>query len=154
MAPAAVYDACKWRLDLAIEDLMYLRRTVITVLLTLCVASCGGQPAQGPKGDTGPAGPQGPQGAAGPPGPPGPQGLQGAPGPAGVSSQTRVIRVNCAVAACTATCAVDEVLVAAYCGPARHPATVLGESSVSCGIVPSANDSPLVAICLRTSQSQ
>ena len=122
----------------------------LAAILLLSVASCGQQPAQGPKGDPGPQGPAGPQGMQGPVGPPGPQGLQGPQGPAGVSSQTRVIRVNCGVQSCTAACNVDEVLVAAYCGPARHPATVLGESSVSCGIVPSAADSPLVAICVRT----
>jgi Collagen triple helix repeat (20 copies) len=121
----------------------------LSAILLISVASCS-QPAPGPKGDPGAQGPPGPQGMQGPVGPPGPQGLQGPQGAPGVSSQTRVIRVNCGVQSCTATCNVDEVLVAAYCGPARHPATVLGESSVSCGIVPSAADSPLVAICVRT----
>jgi hypothetical protein len=129
---------------------MNFTRSLIATVLVLSLVSCDRTPAQGPKGDTGPTGPAGPQGAAGPPGPPGPQGLQGPPGPAGASSQTRIIRVNCAVSACTATCNVDEFLLVAYCGPSRHAATVLGENSVSCGIVPSAADSPLVAVCVRT----
>jgi hypothetical protein len=125
-----------------------------SVLLCLVVAACGGSPPQGPPGPAGAQGPQGPKGDAGPPGPPGPTGLQGPPGPPGAASQTRVIRINCGAQSCSASCNVDEVLIAAYCGPARHAATVLGESSVSCGIVPSAADSPLVAICLRTSSQQ
>jgi hypothetical protein len=47
------------------------------------------------------------------------------------------------------TCNEDEVLVTAYCGPQRQPANVLTERSVSCGVVPSAASSPLVAVCLR-----
>ena len=119
------------------------------VLLCLCLAGCGGSPPQGPAGPAGPQGPAGAKGDAGPPGPPGAAGLQGPPGPPGPASQTRVIRMNCGVQTCTVSCNVDEVLVSAYCGPSRKAPTVLSESSVSCGIVPSAADSPLVAICVR-----
>jgi hypothetical protein len=128
---------------------MTIRGTVAIVLACLLTASCGGSASQGPPGPPGPQGQQGAKGDAGPPGPPGPAGLQGPPGPPGAASQARVIRVKCATEACTASCNVDEVLVAAYCGPSRRPATVLSETSVSCGIVPSAAESPLVAICLR-----
>jgi Collagen triple helix repeat (20 copies) len=127
-------------------------RLLTVVLLSLFVASCGGSPPQGPPGPAGPAGAQGPKGDPGPAGPPGPQGLQGPPGPAGQSSQTRVIQMNCAAQTCNVSCNVDEVLVAAYCGPARHAPTVTSENSVSCGIVPSAAESPLVAVCVRVSQ--
>jgi hypothetical protein len=60
-----------------------------------------------------------------------------------------VLRQNCATTTCTVTCEEDEVLVTAYCGPQRQPANVLTERSVSCGVVPSAASSPLVAVCLR-----
>ena len=142
------YDTRATPLRLNDENHMTLLRPITAVLL-LTLVGCSGSAPPGPKGDTGPQGPPGPQGLQGPPGPPGPQGLQGQAGAPGASSQTRVIRMNCGVQACTATCNVDEILVAAYCGPSRHPATVLGETSVSCGIVPSAAESPLVAICLR-----
>jgi len=125
-------------------------RLISAVLLCLLVANCGGSPQQGAAGPAGPAGPQGPKGDPGAPGTPGPAGLQGPPGPPGQASQTRVIRLSCTTQTCTAGCNVDEVLVSAYCGPARHAPTVLSESSVSCGIVPSAADSPLVAVCVRT----
>jgi len=128
---------------------MTARGFVPIVLLCLSLAGCGGSPPQGPAGPAGPQGPAGAKGDAGPPGPPGPAGLQGPPGPPGPASQTRVIRMNCGVQACTVSCNVDEVLVSAYCGPSRKTPTVLSESSVSCGIVPSAADSPLVAICVR-----
>jgi len=130
------------------------RRTVmrqfvsIAVLgLMLCVAACG-KPEPGPKGDPGPEGPAGPKGdrgesgALGPTGPPGPQ------GPAGQSSQTRIIRQACTSASCTATCNENEVLVTAYCGSSRHDAKVLTERSVSCGIIPDSEHSPVVVVCI------
>jgi hypothetical protein len=52
---------------------------------------------------------------------------------------------------CVASCNDNEVLVSAYCGPTRQPATVLSERSVSCGVVPDPARSPLVAICIGVS---
>jgi hypothetical protein len=73
--------------------------------------------------------------------------------PPGPASQTRIIRANCALQSCTVQCEPDEVLVTAYCGIKRRPATFLTDTSVSCGITPSPADNPLVAVCVRaTSQ--
>ena len=120
------------------------------VLFALPLAACG----QGQKGDPGPAGPPGPQGNAGPvgatgpvgpPGPPGPQGEQGSPSPS-----VRVVRTDCLVGGCTASCRGDEVLVSAYCGPARNAATIIGERQVSCGVEANTANTPLVAICVAS----
>ena len=124
------------------------------IVVSACLAACGQPGPQGPKGDTGPAGPPGPKGDTGMNGVPGPPGPQGPQGRAGVSASVRVIRQNCLEASCTAQCDVNEVLVAAYCGVARHPATFLSENSVSCGIVPTAANSPLVAVCAASSGQQ
>jgi Collagen triple helix repeat (20 copies) len=119
-------------------------------LLMLGLAGCG----QGPKGDPGPVGPPGPKGdpgpagptgAIGPPGPPGPQGERGPPSPT-----VRVVRMDCLSGGCTASCRGDEVLVSAYCGPARNPATFLGERQVSCGVEANTANAPLVAICVAS----
>ena len=112
------------------------------------LAGCGQGPkgdpgapgAAGPPGDPGPAGATGP---VGPPGPPGPQGEQGPPGP-----NVRVVRMDCLSGNCTASCNGNEVLVSAYCGPARNAASFIGERQVSCGIEPTAAYSPLVAVCV------
>ena len=87
-------------------------------LLVVGLAGCG----QGPKDDPGPTGPSGPKGDAGPAGPSGPVGA--------------------------ASCRGDEVLVSAYCGPARNPATFLGERQVSCGVEANVANAPLVAVCV------
>jgi hypothetical protein len=119
------------------------------MLLLALLAGC----SKGPKGDPGPAGPPGPKGeagpagAAGPVGPPGPPGPRGEPGPP--SPSIRVIRMNCLSGSCTASCAGDEVLVAAYCGPERNPATFLAERQVSCGVEANAANAPLVAVCAK-----
>jgi hypothetical protein len=76
---------------------------------------------------------------AGSAGPPGPQGVQGPAGPPGPAAAIRIVRSNCIATTCTAECEPNEVLVSAYCGPNRLPA--------SCGVVPSASNSPLVAVC-------
>jgi hypothetical protein len=128
---------------------MTISRLLPAALLSLLIASCGGSSPPATPGPPGPQGPQGPKGDAGPPGPPGPQGLPGPPGPPGPASQVRVIRMTCGVQSCSVACNIDEVLVVAYCGPTRRTPTVLSENSVSCGIVPSAADSPLVAVCAR-----
>jgi len=113
------------------------------------LASCG-QPTpgpQGPKGDAGPKGDPGPQGAAGPAGPPG---LQGPPGPAGASSTFRLVKAPCTDAQqCTISCRDDEVVVYAYCGRRRAPATFLSDVSASCGVTPDTSDGPLVGICAK-----
>ena len=119
-------------------------------LVLLGLAGCG----QGPKGDPGPPGPPGPPGdpgpmgatgPVGPPGPPGPQGAQGPPGP-----NVRVVRMDCLVGGCMASCRGDEVLVSAYCGPARNPASFIGERQVSCGVEANTANAPLVAICVAS----
>jgi len=119
------------------------------MLLLALLAGC----SKGPKGDPGPAGPPGPKGeagpagAAGPVGPPGPPGPQGEPGPP--SPSIRVIRMNCISGTCMASCRGDEVLVSAYCGPARNPATFVAERQVSCGVEANTANAPLVAVCVK-----
>jgi hypothetical protein len=125
---------------------------ILAGFLMLGLAGCGkgpkGDPGQpgtaGPKGDPGAAGPPGP---VGPPGPAGPQGEQGPPGPS-----VRVVRADCLSGSnsCTASCRGDEVLVSAYCGPARKPANFVGERQVTCGADASAANAPLVAICVAS----
>jgi len=126
----------------------HIGRWLLAGLLVLGLAGCG----KGPKGDAGPIGPPGPKGdpgVAGPPGPPGPPGPQGAEGPQGPPSPSiRVVRVNCLTGGCTASCRGDEVLVSAYCGPARNPAMFIGERQVSCGVEANTANTPLVAVCV------
>ena len=131
-----------------------MRSTTLSVvaILSLLLVGCG--ESQGPRGEPGPQGPQGSRGDIGPQGPQGQSGAQGPagqPGPPGLSSTTRIIRIKCGAQACTAQCQIEEVLVVAYCGPARKAATYLSENSASCGILPNATESPLVAVCVRAS---
>ena len=124
------------------------------VMIALCLVGCG-QNAKGPKGDAGAPGPPGPMGEAGPQGPAGQQGPAGPTGPAGPpgpASQTRIIRVNCALQSCQVQCNADEVLVTAYCGPGRKPAMYLSQVSASCGLASSTAESPLVAVCVRSQE--
>jgi hypothetical protein len=117
--------------------------------LSLSLAGCGdatpgaqgvaGPPgAQGPKGDTGPAGPAGvagspgPQGPPGPPGPPGPQGAQGAAGLPGSASTIRVVRANCSGGSCSVACNANEIVLTAYCGTARAPASFPSDQRATC----------------------
>ena len=122
---------------------------IVAFAMTTMLAGCS-QPTpgpQGPKGDTGPSGARGPQGEVGPAGP---QGLQGIPGPAGASSQFRLVRTPCTNSAeCQVTCRDDEVVVTAYCGTKRAPASYLTDQSVSCGINPDTTGGPLVAVCAK-----
>jgi Collagen triple helix repeat (20 copies) len=124
-------------------------RLILVGLLALALAACG----QAPKGDPGPPGPPGPKGdtgAVGPPGPVGPAGPAGPQGEQGPPSPTlRVIRNNCLGGTCSASCRGDEVLVSAYCGPARNQPSYLGERQVSCGIEPTTANAPLVVVCAR-----
>jgi hypothetical protein len=125
---------------------------VVTVALLAGLAGC----SQGPKGDPGPPGPQGPKGDAGPvgpagplgpPGPQGPQGEQGPPAPG-----MRVVRSTCVQGNCTIECRDNEVLVSAYCGPNRNPATFLGERGASCGVAANAENGPLIVVCVGAPQ--
>jgi hypothetical protein len=126
----------------------------LTGLLLVAVAGCGQGQSQktAQPGPQGPPGPQGDAGAAGPPGPVGPPGPAGPAGPQGPASPTfRIITDNCLSGICTASCRGDEYLVGAYCGPARKPATFVGERQVTCGIEPTAASVPLVAFCASAS---
>lgn len=134
---------------------MRMGRLIVAAALVALLAGCG----QGPKGDAGPPGPQGakgdpgaagPAGPVGPTGPPGPQGEQGPPSPT-----VRVIRKDClsgGTGGCAASCRGDEILVSAYCGPARNPATFIGERGVSCGVEANTANVPLVAVCVAVPQ--
>ena len=124
---------------------MRVTHLVVVALLAACLAGCG----PGPKGDTGPPGPQGAKGEAGPPGPPGPAGPAGPQGEAGPPSPSvRVVRSDCLTGECTAACKGDGVLVTAYCGPTRKPATFINERQVTCGVAVDTASAPLVAVCV------
>jgi len=123
-------------------------RSILVGALLLGLAACG----QGQKGDPGPPGPPGPKGdpgapgatgPVGPPGPPGPQGAQGPPSPT-----VRVVRSDCLAGYCAVSCRGDEVLVTAYCGPSRSPATYLGERQATCGVDAAVANRPLVVVCV------
>ena len=121
---------------------------ILLGVLVMGLAGCG----KAPKGEPGPAGSQGDKGDPGPVGPPGPTGPTGPAGPQGEqgppSPTVRVVRSNCLTGECTVTCRGNEILVTAYCGPARNHATFIGERQASCGIEVNAADTPLVAICV------
>ena len=128
---------------------MRMNRIAVLIAAALLLASCGkpdpGPP--GPKGDAGPKGDTGAQGAAGPAGPPG---LQGPPGTPGASSTFRLVKAPCTDAQqCTISCRDDEVIVSAYCGRKRAPATFLSDVSASCGVTPDTSDGPLVGVCAK-----
>jgi len=139
---------------------MSVTRILTAVVLLASVAGCGQGTA--PKGDPGPAGPPGARGEAGPPGPAGmagtpgapgaqgPAGAQGPQGPAGPpgSAQIRVLRANCDRTGCSIECGADEILLNAFCGAARSPATYPAERTASCRRHDAA-DSPLLAVCVK-----
>lgn len=111
---------------------MRMTRIVVLIAAAALLASCG-QPVPGPQGTAGPAGPPG---------------LKGEAGPAGISSTFRLVKAPCTDASeCTVNCRDDEVVVTAYCGRKRAPATFLSDLAVSCGVTPDTGDGPLVAIC-------
>jgi len=134
-------------------------RILSAILLLAWVAGCGQAPAP-TKGDAGPAGPPGargetgpagPAGVAGPPGPLGPQGSAGPlgpAGPAGSNSHLRILRATCG-AECVVECGADEILLHAYCGARRTPATYPAERSASCRRHDPADD-PLIAVCVKS----
>jgi hypothetical protein len=128
-----------------------MRGSHLSLIAALLVGlvGCG----KGPQGDPGPPGPQGPKGdvgPVGPPGPPGPPGPQGERGPA-TGPSIRVIRSDC-VSGCSVQCQDNEVLITAYCGATRDQAQFLSERAASCGPVPSASNTPLVAVCAGSPQ--
>jgi len=130
--------ACKFDMDIAFDGNGFrLRRAFIAMVLALALAGCDKFPL-GPKGDPGPAGPPGAKGETGPAGP------RGVAGPAAA----RIIRANCDATSCAAQCGEDEVLLIAYCGAARNPATFPSERSASCRIRNAANN-PLVIACTK-----
>lgn len=122
---------------------------VVMGALAIGLANCGKGPkgdpgppgSAGPKGDRGPTGPAGPEGPAGPSGP---QGLQGPPSPT-----IRVVRASCLTSGnCAIGCRENEVLVMAYCGPTRNPATFVGERQATCGVEATTANAPAVAVCV------
>jgi hypothetical protein len=115
-----------------------LYRALIVISFAATLAACGKGP-EGAKGEPGPPGAPGATGEAGPAGP---------PGPPGASSAVRIVRSNCDATSCAAQCGDDEVLLIAYCGPARNAATFPTERSASCRTRNAANN-PLVAACLK-----
>ncbi len=120
--------------------LLHASRLLAAVWLAAALAGCGNNATQGEKGDPGPAGPAGPKGDSGPRGPAGAAG-------AGI----RIVRSNCDATGCAAQCGDDEVLITAYCGATRNPATFPTERSASCRLRNPAN-SPLVAACAKAPQ--
>jgi hypothetical protein len=64
----------------------------------------------------------------------------------------RVVKSDCLAGYCSVTCRGDEILVAAYCGPSRGPATFLGERQASCGVDATAANKPLVVVCAGATQ--
>lgn len=110
--------------------------TLIAITLAIGLAGCG-KATQGEKGDPGADGPPGAKGDAGPRGP---------AGPPGASGSMRIVRASCDATGCTAQCSDDEVLLIAYCGSARIPATFPTERSATCRARTAAN-SPIVAAC-------
>jgi Collagen triple helix repeat (20 copies) len=130
----------------------YLRAAgaFFALALTLTLAGCG----QDAKGDPGPAGPAGPKGDQGPPGQTGPEGPPGQIGPQGEqgppSPTIRVVRSSCLTAGdCPVECRANEVLVTAYCGPTRNPATFIGERQATCGVEASTANAPAVGVCVQ-----
>jgi hypothetical protein len=67
------------------------------------------------------------------------------------SPSIRVIRSDC-VSGCSVQCQDNEILVTAYCGATRNQAQFLSERGASCGPVPSAANTPLVAVCVGSPQ--
>ena len=126
---------------------MRVAYVMLVAALTVGLVGCG----PGPKGDPGSPGPPGPKGEAGAPGPPGPPGPPGAPGPQGAQGppapSLRVVRSDCLAGNCTVACNGNEVLVSAYCGPARKPARFIGERQASCGVEADSANAPMVAVC-------
>jgi hypothetical protein len=129
---------------------MRIARLFVALILLVGVAACGKETTGG-QGPAGPQGPQGEAGPAGPMGPTGPRGPQGEKGDTGAAAAgVRIVRSNCPQGDCTVECRDNEVLITAYCGATRNPATFLGERGATCGVQVSASNSPLVAVCVTS----
>ena len=104
------------------------------IVIALALAGCG-KAGPGEKGD---------------PGPPGAKGDTGPRGPAGPSAAgtIRIVKANCDATSCAAQCGDDEVLLIAYCGATRIPATFPTERSATCRARTPAN-SPIIAACAK-----
>jgi hypothetical protein len=62
----------------------------------------------------------------------------------------RVVRSTCLTSGnCAIGCRENEVLVMAYCGPARNPATFVGERQATCGVEATTANAPAVAVCVE-----
>ncbi len=125
-----------------------MQHLLFAIIFAFALAGCG----KGSQGEAGPPGPAGPKGDPGPPGPQGPAGVPGPQGPRGeqgpaATQNVRVVHLNCLTGECTVTCHDNEVLVTAYCGPARNAVTFLGERGASCGVEANSSNSPLVVVC-------
>jgi hypothetical protein len=108
---------------------------LIALALAAGLGACGkSEPRE--KGDPGPPGPAGAKGGAGPAGPP------------GASGAMHIVRANCDATGCTAQCGDNEVLLIAYCGATRIPATFPTERSATCRARTPAN-SPITAACAK-----
>jgi len=104
------------------------------IVIALALAGCG-KAGPGEKGD---------------PGPPGAKGDTGPRGPAGPSAAgtIRIVKANCDATSCAAQCGDDEVLLIAYCGATRIPATFPTERSATCRARTPANN-PIIAACAK-----
>jgi hypothetical protein len=119
----------------------YLQRTcgpLIVLALAFAMAGCA-KSEPGEKGDPGPPGPAGAKGDTGPRGPAGPPGASGA---------LHIVRATCDATNCAVQCGDDEVLLIAYCGATRIPATFPTERSATCRARTAAN-SPIIAACAK-----
>jgi hypothetical protein len=129
---------------------LHAGRIFFALAFALALAGCG----QGAKGDPGPAGPTGPKGDQGPPGQTGPEGQPGPIGPQGAqgppSPTIRVVRSTCLTQGdCPIECRENEILVTAYCGPTRNPATFIGERQATCGVEATTANAPAVGVCVQ-----
>jgi hypothetical protein len=118
-----------------------VRRMTFRDLALVLTVAVGISACEGPKGDPGPAGPPGPKGDVGPPGPAGPEGSPAA-------GSVRVIRSACDATSCNVQCDQAEIIITAWCGAGRNPATFPNERSASCRARGAANN-PLVAVCAK-----
>ena len=111
---------------------MQFIRVFGAIVLAVALTACDQIPVR--KGEPGPQGLPGLKGETGPAGPPGPTGPPGEPAPLRPTSYVRMVRTNCDPAACDAQCEEDEVLLIAYCGPARRSTRQSGPQPVELGL--------------------
>lgn len=126
---------------------MQFIRVFGAIVLAVALTACDQIPVR--KGEPGPQGLPGLKGETGPAGPPGPTGPPGEPAPLRPTSYVRMVRTNCDPAACDAQCEEDEVLLIAYCGPARTAPIYPTERSATCRTRIAANN-PLILACVKS----